>query len=226
MKKTAGLWWLALSAAAIAVYAPFPYLTESLDALAADDTGLASNYAGRPLWVRAALYVHIVAGGLVLLLSPVQLSSRLRGRLPRLHRVCGRVVLLAIVPGAVAGLLISPFNLAGPIGTAGFGLLALVWLAVAVAAHRAARRRDFRAHRRWALRVFALTYAGVTLRLWLIVLILAQPGTDHEVAFDRAYLIVPFLSWVPNLLLAEFLLRRGSAPRSRGRALDLDLARG
>jgi hypothetical protein len=26
------------------------------------------------------------------------------------------------------------------------------------------------------------------------------------VAFDRAYLLVPFLSWVPNLLVAEWYL--------------------
>ncbi|GAB3671689.1 hypothetical protein GCM10027589_40870 [Actinocorallia lasiicapitis] len=211
-KKTAGLWWLALSAAAIAVYAPLPYLTAPLDALAAEDVGLAADYATRPLWVRSALYVHIVASGLVLLLIPLQLSGRLRDRLPGFHRVCGRVVLLAIVPAGIAGLLIAPVNHAGPVGTAGFGLLAVLWLSAAVAAFRAIRRRDLRGHRRWALRVFAVTYAGVTLRLWIILLLLAQHDADPAVAFDRAYQVVPFLSWVPNLLLAELLLRRSPTP--------------
>ncbi|WP_018655136.1 DUF2306 domain-containing protein [Actinomadura flavalba] len=214
MKRTAGLWWLALSAAAVAVYAPLPYLTASLDALAADGTGLAGHYAGQPAWVRSALYVHMIGAGVALLLSPLQFSARLRARLPRLHWVAGRTVLAAVVPGGVAGLLLSPFSYAGLAGTAGFGLLALLWLVAAASAFRAARRRDLRAHRRWAVRLFALTYAGVTLRLWLIILLVAQPGTDPGVAFDRAYLIVTFLSWVPNLLLAEFLLRsRRSARR-------------
>jgi hypothetical protein len=60
------------------------------------------------------------------------------------------------------------------------------------------------------VRAFALTYAAVTLRLWLGLLIGAQAaaGLPAEVAFDRAYAIVPFLSWVPNLLVAELYLRR------------------
>jgi len=62
---------------------------------------------------------------------------------------------------------------------------------------------DVAAHRRWMIRTFALTYAGVTLRLWLIVLIPLFGGD-----FLQAYLLTPFLSWVPNLVVAELLLRR------------------
>jgi hypothetical protein len=56
------------------------------------------------------------------------------------------------------------------------------------------------------IRAFALTYAAVTLRLWLGVLIAVQvglAGVADGTAFDRAYLVVPFLAWVPNLLVAE-----------------------
>ncbi len=38
---------------------------------------------------------------------------------------------------------------------------------------------------------------------------------DGDIAFDRAYLLVPFLSWVPNLLVAEWYLatrERRTAP--------------
>jgi hypothetical protein len=31
---------------------------------------------------------------------------------------------------------------------------------------------------------------------------------DGTIAFDRAYHVVPFLCWVANLLVAEWLLRR------------------
>ncbi|WP_344237022.1 DUF2306 domain-containing protein [Actinocorallia libanotica] len=207
--RTAGLWWLALSAAAIAVFAPLPYLTTPLHDLAADDSGLAANYADRAPWLRAAFYVHVVGGGLVLLLSPLQLSSRLRSRAPKAHRACGRIVLSVIMVAGIAGLLMAPFNMAGPLGVAGFGMLAVLWTACAVAAYSTVRRRDIAAHRRWALRLFALTYAGVTLRLWMIVLTALQPGVAPETAFDRAYLLVPFLCWVPNLLIAErFHIRR------------------
>ena len=56
------------------------------------------------------------------------------------------------------------------------------------------------------MRTFALTYAAVTLRLWLAVLVTGQvalAGVPDQVAFQRAYLLVPFLAWVPDLLVAE-----------------------
>ncbi len=211
--RTAGWWWLALSAAAIAVFAPLPYLTSSLDALAQDDTaGIAANYADRPPWVQVAFYLHVICGGLALLLSPLQLSARLRSRTPRTHRTCGRITLTAITIAGIAGLAMAPFNMAGPVGTAGFGTLALLWTTFAAASYLAIRRGDVPSHRRWTIRLFALTYAAVTLRLWLIILILLQPGTAPDTAFDRAYLLVPFLCWVPNLLIAEYFhIRRTPA---------------
>jgi len=202
-RRTAGLWWLALSAVAIAVFAPLPYLANSLTTLTENQSQLAANYVDRPSWVQAAFYVHIGFGGLALLLSPLQLAARVRARIPRLHRICGRIVLASIALAGSAGLILAPFSLAGPVGTAGFGTLAILWVSFAVAAFRAIRRRDVAAHRRWAIRAFAMTYAAVTLRLWLGILIPLQIGIDPDTAFTRAYYLVPFLAWVPNLLIAN-----------------------
>ncbi len=202
-------WWIALSTLAIAVLAPLPYALSSLPDLAAQDQQLAANYAGRSAAVRSAFYLHIAFGGLALLLSPLQFAPRLRLRSPAAHRAVGRTVLVAIAIAGLAGLVLAPHNVAGPVGTAGFGLLALLWLGFSATALRAIRRRDVAAHRRWMVRAFALTYGAVTLRLWLGVLITAQIGiwgTDDGTAFERAYLLVPFLSWVPNLLVAEWYL--------------------
>lgn len=206
-RRTVGIWWLALSAVAIAVFAVTPFLSDSLAERAAGGDALAANYADRPGWAQVALYTHVAFAGLALLLSPLQLSARIRARAPRLHRLVGRVVLVSIVLGGTAGLVLAPMNLAGPIGTAGFGSLAVLWVAFAVSGIRAIRRGDVAAHRRWMLRAFALTYAAVTLRLWLPVLMVSLGGD-----FRTAYAIVPFLCWVPNLVVAELLLRRHPAP--------------
>ena len=211
-------WWIALSALAIAVFAPLPYALNSLTDLTADDQQLAANYVDRSAAVQLLFYLHIGFAGLALLLSPLQFLTRLRTRAPHVHRAVGRVVLVSIAIGGAAGLVLAPLNLAGGVGTAGFGLLAVLWLAFAGTAWAAILRRDVTAHRRWMVRAFALTYAAVTLRLWLGVLIAGQigpAGVEEQVAFDRAYLLVPFLSWVPNLLVAEWYLatrRRSTAP--------------
>ena len=208
-RRTVGLWWLALSALVIAVYAPLPYLLQPLSQLAVNGSEIAVNYAARPDWVRGAFAVHIVFGGVALLLSPVQLSARLRARVPRVHRLVGRVVLASIVLAGTAGFLLSWVNAAGSVGTAGFGGLAVLWVTFALLGLRAILRRDVVAHRRWMLRTFAMTYAAVTLRLWLVALI-PLLGDFHS-----AYLLVPFLCWVPNLVVVELLLRRGVTDGSR-----------
>jgi uncharacterized membrane protein len=205
-----GFWWFLLSAAGVAVFAPLPYLVSTLDAAAAAGQAIAANYADRAGWVQAAFYLHIAGGGVALLLSPVQFIARLRERAPRVHRANGRVVLVAIGVGGLSGLVLAPLNVAGPIGVAGFGALAALWVTFATLGFRAIRRGDVTTHRRWMVRTFALTYAAVTLRLWLGILItaMAVSGVDPDVAFDRAYLVVPFLAWVPNLLVAQWWLAR------------------
>jgi len=204
--RTVGVAWLALSALAIAVFAPLRYLLNSVPDLAATGEEVATHYAAQPRWAQTALVLHAGAGGLALLLSPVQLSARVRARAPRLHRGVGRTALAAIAVAGTAGLVLAPVSLAGAIGTAGFGTLALTWLTCAALGFRSILRGDVAAHRRWMIRTFALTYAGVTLRLWLMVLI---PLLDGD--FLRAYVFTPFLCWVPNLVVAELLLRRDAS---------------
>jgi len=207
--RTLGVLALALTALAIAVFAPLQYLLQPLQALASSGNEIATNYAPRPAWVRYVFLTHVVLAGTALLLSPIQLSGRIRARFPRVHRVTGRIVLVAIAVGGTAGILLSWFNVAGAVGTAGFGLLALLWITFAALGLRAILRGDIVSHRAWMMRTFAMTYAAVTLRVWLIALIILLGD------FYSAYLLVPFLSWVPNLIVVELILRR----RSRDRAV-------
>ena len=193
--RIAGLGWLALSALAIAVFAPLQYLLNSMSDLAANGGEIAVNYAPRAGWVRVAFYTHIVFAGLALLLSPVQLSSRVRARVPRLHRVTGRVVLVAIALAGTAGFLLSWVNVAGPVGTAGFGTLAVLWVSFAALGLRAILRGDVTTHRRWMLRTFAMTYAAVTLRLWLFALIPVLGTSRAPTRWCRSSAGCPTSSW-------------------------------
>jgi uncharacterized membrane protein len=207
-----------LSSLAIAVFAVVPYLTASLAELSDAGVGLADTYDGRPAVVQAAFYAHIVAGGLALVTGPFQFWRGLRDRHREVHRWIGRGYLAAVAIAGVAGLVIAPFSEAGLAGFVGFGTLAVLWLATAWRAYRAIRAGDVPSHRAWMMRNFALTYAAVTLRLWLGVLLGVQAlpgGFDFESAFANAYGVVPFLAWLPNLVVAEWLIRRRGLPSYR-----------
>ncbi|MEV0680431.1 DUF2306 domain-containing protein [Actinosynnema sp. NPDC050436] len=199
-RRRIGFGWLALTAVAIAVYAPLPYLGSPLSEMG--DSGLASHYAAKPPWVHAVLYTHMVGSGLALLLSPAQLSAGVRRRWPVVHRVLGRVTAVAMLVGGAAGAVLAPMSIAGLNGAAGFGLLAVLSVAFPVLGFLAVRRGDVTAHRRWMVRAFALIYAGVMLRVGVLVLL---PVVGE---FETAYAFMPFGSWVPNLLVAEWVLRR------------------
>lgn len=70
-----------------------------------------------------------------------------------------------------------------------------------LAAHAVLDRR-FADHRAWMVRSFALTFGAVTLRLYLPI----GPLLGFE--FEPSYVVISFLSWVPNLAVAELILRR------------------
>lgn len=210
--------WVLLSSLGIAAFAVVPYLTASLRDLAETPSGgLAGNYAAQPWPVQLAFYAHIVGGGLALVLGPLQFWRGLRTRHPRVHRWTGRSYLVAVGIAGLAGLVIAPVNDAGLVGLVGFGALGVLWLVTGWLGYRAIRRRDVASHRAWMMRNFALTYAAVTLRIWLPVLLLAQlPFTTGELDFDavfaNAYAAVPFLCWLPNLVVAEWLIARRGLP--------------
>lgn len=158
-----------------------------------------------------ALEVHIVSASAALVLVPWQLWPALRARVPRLHRWTGRAYVVAAVLGGASGVAAAFGTTYGPVAAGGFGVLGVLWTGTTVAAYRAARRRDLTAHRRWAVRSFALAFAAVTLRLYLPLSGLLG------LSFETAYPAVAWLCWIPNLLLAERVLRRSDSREAPGR---------
>jgi hypothetical protein len=76
-------------------------------------------------------------------------------------------------------------------------MLAVIWLASGLMAYRRIRHKAIQSHRQWMIRNYSLTFAAVTLRLWLVVF------DSLGVEFIDAYVAVAWLSWVPNLMVAE-----------------------
>ncbi|MER6386113.1 DUF2306 domain-containing protein [Streptomyces sp. NPDC001250] len=222
-RKRRGRWswaWVALSSLAVAGYFTGQYAQGTLDSLAHQHVGLAEDYASRAWPIQLAFYLHITSAGLSLALGPWQFSRRLRSRLPLVHRAVGRIYLAGVAIGSVSALVMSLFSSVGLLGFFGFGSLAVLWGWTAWRGYRAIRGRDIPGHQAWMIRNFALTYAAVTLRSWFGALILAQipfvHGTDPFPAILReAYAPLPFLCWLPNIVIAEFMIRRRGLPALR-----------
>jgi len=151
---------------------------------------------------RAVVYVHVFASSVALILGPFQFMDGLRARRTSLHRWMGRLYLgVGVLLGGLAGLHMAFFAFGGLVSQLGFGGLALAWLYTGFRAYAAIRAKDIAAHRRWMVRNFALAFGAVTLRLWL-------PGSVAAgIPFELAYPAIAWLCWVPNLFVAERLLK-------------------
>lgn len=153
------------------------------------------------LYARPFLYLHVAGAATALLVLPVQVLPRLRSRNPKLHRWTGRIYVGGCTAGGLGGFVLAFGSTAGLPVTIGFGLLAPIWVGATIMGWRMAVARRLVEHRAWMIRSAALTFAAVTLRLYLPVLQLA--GLN----FLLAYRLTAFISWIPNLILAELFLR-------------------
>ena len=78
----------------------------------------------------------------------------------------------------------------------------MLWLYSGYRAYRHIRNKDIEQHRQWMIRNYALTFAGVMLRVW------APLSGAMGIDFLMAYMVIGWLCWVPNLLVAEWIIRR------------------
>ncbi len=163
----------------------------------------------------AAVAVHVLLAVMIIAAGPLQLIPWIRRNAPGVHRWLGRIFAMGGSLAAVAGLYLVwirgetagdlPQNL-------GITLDAILILGFAMVAIRAARRRDFRAHRRWALRLFlvvnAVWFFRIGLSLWLML-------HQRPVGFDPDTFSGPFLTFLafsqtllPLLILEGYLRAR------------------
>lgn len=144
------------------------------------------------------IYLHIFGAGLALFLSPFQLSQRLRQRIGW-HRWLGRAYLaLGVLVGGSAGLYVAQFAFGGLVARMGFSMLSICWLISDAMAYLRIRQGDVAGHKRWMIRNVSMTFAAVTLRIYL--------GAFFAMGmqFDEFYPLVSWLAWVPNLIIAEW----------------------
>jgi uncharacterized membrane protein len=144
-----------------------------------------------------------VLTSLATILGPFQFLRKIRtGRYLKIHRWLGRVYLLGVLFGGVGGAYMGTIAYDGPIARLGLMTIAALWLVSGDMAYINIRNNKIELHRKWMVINDAITFAGVTLRLWQIVF--GVIGLD----FLTGYIIVTWLSWVPNLLVALWINNR------------------
>jgi uncharacterized membrane protein len=146
------------------------------------------------------LMLHIGGMMVAAAMGPFQFIRSFRNRHVKVHRTMGKLYLAGAAVGGLGGLYMAQFSASGIVSDIGFALLAVLLLITTGMAYIAIRNRRIQEHREWMTRSYALVLAAVTLRIYLPIL-------EGLLGEQDGYALVAWLCWVPNLIVAEAIVR-------------------
>lgn len=158
---------------------------------------------------RNSFYIHVFTSIFTLLAGFTQFSYYLLRRYKRVHRTLGYmyVLVVVIISGPAAFLMGWHANGGLPARTS-FTLLAFLWVLFTFLAWFYAMKRNFVLHRAFMIRSYALTLSAIALRLYTVAFSYMEL---HAKPVD-IYITTAWLSWVPNLLIADMIINMRKAP--------------
>jgi Predicted membrane protein (DUF2306) len=161
------------------------------------------DYLHIGIW-KAAFYIHVFSSIFTLLAGFTQFSAYFLKHYRKWHKRIGRFyaynILLVNFPSGMIMAVYANGHLPSKIA---FVILDCLWFWFTLKGVLAIRKKDTRAHHRFMIRSYALTCSAITLRMWKIILL-----NTFDIDADTLYTIDAWMGFVPNLLFAEWLIRR------------------
>ena len=170
------------------------------------DTGFLAvkqEYVNNKIW-RTAFYIHVFSSILTLLAGFTQFSTFILKEHKMLHRIMGRIYVVAVLFINFPSGMILAFNANGHLPSRiAFILLDSLWFWFTLQAFLKIKKGNVAAHKRFMIRSYALTFSAITLRTWKAIL-------SNSFVLDPVtlYMIDAWMGFVPNLLFAEWLIRK------------------
>lgn len=169
------------------------------------DTGFLAfkqEYIHITLW-KTAFYIHVFSAVFALMAGFTQFSNEFLQNNRKAHRLIGRLYAWNIlVINFPAGLIMAFYANGHLPSRIAFFILDILWFVFTATAVIAVRKGDIGRHRRFMIRSYALTFSAITLRTWKFIL-----SRSFHIDPLHLYMIDAWMGFVPNLLLAEWLIR-------------------
>lgn len=195
--KNISYYLLAISAISIGLYPVIYFIIDRKFGLLASksDTLLADV-----LW-NTMFYSHIILGGIALLIGWIQFNKKFRNKNLELHKKIGKIYVLCCLLSGFSGFYIALHATGGLSPKLGFLCMAIFWFFSTLFAFTAIKKGKTIKHQKLMIYSYAACFSAVTLRIWLPILTSSLGG------FLPAYRIVAWLSWVPNIIVAYFIIK-------------------
>lgn len=159
------------------------------------------EYIGITPWL-VAFFIHVFTSMIPLAAGFTQFAPMHSLRRKKIHRIMGKcyIVVVLFISGPASFIMALLAN-GGLYSRIAFTTLSLLWMYSTAQAWRTVRAGQYEQHRSWMYRSYALTLSAITLRSWKWLLV----ALFHLRPLDT-YKIIAWLGFIPNLLLAEWLI--------------------
>jgi len=155
------------------------------------------------VWL-SAFYIHVFTSLFTLIAGFTQFSNFILVHHKKLHRSFGKMYVVAVLcinfpTGFILAIYASglwPSKIA-------FLILDSLWFWFTFRAYTTAIQKNFNLHKQYMIRSYALTFSAITLRTWRIIL-----SAIFVISPLHLYMIDAWMGFVPNLLMAELIIRR------------------
>ena len=158
-----------------------------------------------------AMIVHMLLAFVVIVGGPLQFVPSIQRKYPKFHRWNGRVYMVMVFLVSSAGLYMAwaKGGIGGPFQYASSTLSTILIFSFGILAWRTAIQRKFKAHNRWAFRLFlagiGVWFARLGFMSWIIIHKVL--GYNHKPYWPHFYDIWSFGQYVLPLLMFEIYYR-------------------
>jgi len=152
-------------------------------------------------WYMPAFYCHIIGSSIILLVGFFQFSKKVYSNRP-LHKTLGKIYVFGVWFFAAPGAYVMTFFINRGAGVfISFLTQNTLWVLFTFYAWTLIMKGRVDEHIHMMRRSYGLAFAAVTLRFYIYLFTIFGNGVD----FKYNYIIIAFLSWVPNLILVEII---------------------
>ena len=153
---------------------------------------------------RYSFYIHVFFSPIVIISGLFQFNRWTISNKPKVHRILGYVYVISVLLiSAPSALIMAFYANGGRIAQTSFVILTLCWILFTWIAFQKAKKGNYTSHVKWMLRSYALTLSAVTLRFYAYLF----DVFNIDIPPRETYILVSYLSWIPNLLFVQLLIR-------------------
>lgn len=159
---------------------------------------------------RFSFYIHVFTSILIITSGLFQFSKTILNKYTKIHRISGFIYLVTtLLISGPAALVMSFYANGGYPAQASFVILSILWLGSTFLAYYFVRKKDYVRHGKWMVRSYALTLSAVALRLYSYLFNVFYFNMNPV----DLYILLSWMSWIPNLIIAEIFIKRGLVQR-------------